>query len=317
VAELRPASRTRVLLAFAAVYTVWGSTYLAIRVGIETIPPLLMASVRFLVAGTLLYGVSRLRGGPRPTRGNWRATAVVGALLLLGGNGAVVLAERTVPSGVAALLVATVPVWMVVLDWLWRGAARPGLRVVAGLLLGIAGLGLLVGPGAIGGGAIDGTGAAILVAGSLFWATGSIYSREADLPHHAMLGTGMEMLAGGTLLGIAGLLRGELGMLHPAAISGASLLGLLYLVTFGSLVGFTAYVWLLDRVPAPRVATYAYVNPIVAVLLGWAILGEALTPRMGAAAAVIVAGVVLITTAGTRLRKPPQARPDAVAEEAA
>jgi drug/metabolite transporter (DMT)-like permease len=305
-----------VLVAFAAVYLVWGSTYLAIRVGIETIPPLLMASVRFLVAGALLYGVSRLRGAPRPTRGNWRATAIVGALLLLGGNGGVVLAERTVPSGVAALLVATVPVWMVVQDWLWRGAARPGLQVVSGLVLGIAGLGLLVGPGALGGGAIDGKGAAILVAGSLCWATGSIYSREADLPHNAMLGTGMEMLAGGGLLGVAGALLGEVGMVHPSAISGASLLGLLYLVTFGSLVGFTAYIWLLDRVPAPRVATYAYVNPIVAVLLGWAVLGEALTPRMGAAAAVIVAGVVLITTAGSR-RKPPRRSLEPVAEEAA
>lgn len=318
LAERKSAPRGRVLLAFAAVYIVWGSTYLAIRIGIETIPPLLMASIRFLISGTLLYGFSRWRGAPRPTRANWRATSIVGALLLLGGNGGVVLAERTVPSGVAALLVATVPVWMVVLDWLWHGGARPGPRVVIGLLLGLAGIGLLVGPGAFGGGAVDATGAAILVVGSLSWATGSIYSRQADLPHHAMLGTGMEMLAGGVLLGIAGGLRGELGMLHPAAISMASALGLLYLVTFGSLVGFTAYIWLLDKVAPARVATYAYVNPVVAVVLGWAVLGEALTPRMFGAAAIIVGAVVLITTASLRKRAEPVAREvRGVGEEAA
>ena len=315
--ELRRASRGRVLLAFAAVYVVWGSTYLAIRIGIETIPPLLMAAVRFLVAGALLYGVSRLRGAPRPARREWRGAAIVGVLLLLGGNGAVVLAERTVPSGVAALLVATVPVWMVVLDWLWRGAARPGPRVFVGLMLGLAGIALLVGPGAFGGGAVDAAGAAILLVGSLSWASGSVYSRRAELPRHAMLATGMEMLCGGTALALAGALHGELAMLHPSTISTASLLGLLYLVGFGSLVGFTAYIWLLDHVPAPRVSTYAYVNPVVAVVLGWAVLGEALTPRMAAAAAVIVAAVVLITTAGQRDRPRAARGPRGVAEEAA
>jgi len=300
VRELRSASRTRLLLAFAAVYLVWGSTYLAIRIAIATIPPLLMAGTRFLLAGVLLYGLSRLRGAPRPTRRNWRGAAIVGALLLLGGNGGVVLGERTVPSGVAALLVATVPVWMVLLDWLWRGAPRPGGRMFVGLLLGLAGIGLLVDPGALGGAAIDPTGAAILLVGSLSWAVGSVYSRSAELPRHAMLSTGMEMLCGGGALVLAGAVRGELPSLHLSTISSASLLGLLYLVGFGSLVGFTAYSWLLEHAPAPRVSTYAYVNPIVAVALGWALLGEALTPRMLAAAAVIVAAVVLITTAGRR-----------------
>ncbi len=317
MAELRRASRARVLLAFAAVYLVWGSTYLAIRVAIETIPPLLMAGLRFLVAGALLYALSRLSGATRPTRRNWRGAAIVGVLLLLGGNGGVVLAERTVPSGVAALLVATVPVWMVMLDWLWRGAARPGPRVFVGLVLGLAGIGLLVGPGAFGGGAVDATGAAILLVGSLSWAVGSVYSRQAELPRHAMLSTGMEMLCGGAALVLAGALRGELAGLHPAAISTVSLLGLLYLIGFGSLIGFTAYIWLLAHVPAPRVATYAYVNPVVAVVLGWAILGEALTPRMFAAAAVIVGAVVLITTAGRRERPHAARGIRGVAEEAA
>ena len=315
VRALRSASRGRLLLAFAAVYLVWGSTYLAIRVGIETIPPLLMAGARFLVSGALLYGFARLRGSARPTRLSWRGSAIVGALLLLGGNGGVVLGERTVPSGVAALLVATVPVSMVVLDWLWHGAARPGPRTIAGLLLGLAGIGLLVGPGSFGGGGIDPTGAAILLVGSLSWAVGSIYSRQAGLPRDAMLATGMEMLCGGSLLLLAGALHGELGALHPRAISGASALGLLYLVSFGSLVGFTAYIWLLEHAPAARVSTYAYVNPVVAVVLGWAVLGEALTLRMYLAAAVIVGAVVLITTAGSARRG--QASDEVRAEEEA
>lgn len=309
--------RAQVLLAFAAVYIVWGSTYLAIRVAIETIPPLLMAGARFLVAGALLYGFSRLRGAARPSRPQWRATAIVGALLLLGGNGGVVLGERTVPSGVAALLVATVPVWMVMLDWLWHGAARPGPKVVVGLLLGLVGIGVLVGPGAFGGGAIDPAGAGVLLVGSLCWATGSIYSRHADLPVHAVLGTGMEMLAGGLLLVSAGALHGEFSALHLSSISTSSLLGLLYLVTFGSFVGFTAYIWLLDRVAPARVATYAYVNPVVAVMLGWLVLDEPLTSRMFAAAAVIVGAVVLITSAARRTGVARARKHGSVSEEAA
>lgn len=312
-----PPSRARVLLAFGAVYAVWGSTYLAIRIAIGTIPPLLMAGSRFLVAGALLYVVSRLRGAPRPSRLNWRATAIVGAFLLLGGNGGVVLGERTVPSGVAALLVATVPVWMVLLDWLWHGAARPGAGVVVGLLLGLAGMGVLVGPGAFGAGAIDPVGASVLVVGSLSWALGSIYSRRADLPDQAMLATGMEMLCGGALLTLAGALHGELPAVRLSQISTASLLGLLYLVAFGSLVGFTAYIWLLDRVAPARVATYAYVNPVVAVVLGWLILDEHLTPRMLVASAVIVAAVVLITTVGSRRTRAAARELKGVAEEAA
>ncbi len=318
MSEVRRASRARLVIAFAAVYLVWGSTYLAIRVGVRTIPPLLMAGVRFLIAGALLYGLARLRGGRRPSACQWRNSAAVGAGLLLGGNGGVTLAERAVPSGVAALLVATVPVWMVLLDWLWgRGQGRrPGPRLVLGLGLGLLGIVVLVGPGSLGAGGVDPVGAAILLAASMSWAAGSILGRELDLPRDATLATGTEMLCGGVLLVLAGLAHGEFGGLHPSAISGASALAFAYLVLVGSLIGFTAYVWLLGHTTAARAATYAYVNPVVAVLLGWAILGEALTPRMFAAAAVIVAGVVLITLERARAsgRRQPAAE---TAEEAA
>ena len=288
-------SRSRVIAAFAAVYVIWGSTYLAILFAIETLPPFLMAGSRFLVSGALLYVVARARGAERPERRNWMATAVIGALLLLGGNGGVVWAEQRVPSGLAALLVATVPVWMVTLEWL-RGGIRPTRGVVAGLLLGMAGLALLVGPGEFAGGrGADTLGAIVLVVASLSWATGSIYSRSAPLPGSPILTTGMEMLAGGALLSLLGLATGELGRLDLGAVSTKSWLALLYLVLFGSLVGFTAYIWLLKVSTPAKVSTYAYVNPVVAVLLGWLFANEPLSMRTLLAAAVIIAGVALIT----------------------
>ena len=288
-------SRSRVIAAFAAVYIIWGSTYLAIRFAIETLPPFLMAGSRFLVSGALLYAVARARGAERPERRNWTATAVIGALLLLGGNGGVVWAEQRVPSGLAALLVATVPVWMVTLEWL-RGGLRPTRGVVAGLMLGMAGLALLIGPGEFAGGrGVDTLGAIVLVAASLSWATGSIYSRSAPLPKSPILTTGMEMLAGGVLLTLLGLATGELGRLDVAAASTKSWLALLYLVLFGSLIGFTAYIWLLKVSTPAKASTYAYVNPVVAVLLGWLFANEPLSVRTLLAAAVIIAGVALIT----------------------
>jgi drug/metabolite transporter (DMT)-like permease len=296
------ATRGRVLTAFAAIYLIWGSTYLAIRFAIETLPPFLMASTRFLVAGALLYGWMRLRGAPRPTAVHWRSTILVGGLLLLGGNGAVVWAQQVVPSGVAALLVAIVPVWMVLLEWARRGGHRPTGATVAGLVLGMAGLVLLVGPGQLAGaGRIHPVGAGVLVLGSLSWAAGSIYSRGARLPPSPFMAGGMEMLAGGALLGVAGLVTGE--RLTPLQASPASLLALLYLIVFGSLIGFTAYIWLLRVVPPARVATYAYVNPVVAVFLGWALASEPLTLRMLLAAAVIVAGVAIITTGALQISR--------------
>ncbi len=294
-------SRARVVAAFAAVYVVWGSTYLAIRFAIETLPPFLMAGARFLVSGAALYAWTRARGAPRPTRPNWRAAAVVGAFLLVGGNGGVAWAEQRVPSGLAALLVATVPLWMVLLEWWRSGGVKPGWRTWAGIAIGFLGLGILVGPAELlGGGAADGLGAAALVLASVLWAVGSVYSKRAALPESPLQATGMEMLAGGALLVLLGSLVGEWGRLDPASVSSKSLLALLYLIVFGSGVGFTAYVWLLKHVEVAKVSTYAYVNPVVAVFLGWLLAGEAVTARTLVAAAVIVVAVAFITGAGAR-----------------
>lgn len=288
-------ARSRVVVAFAAVYLLWGSTYLAIRFAIETMPPLLMAGARFLVAGTVLYAVVRSRGAAKPTRANWSAALIVGGLLLACGNGTVVWAEQLVPSGIAALLVATVALWMVLFEWLRPGGRRPGAAVVAGIALGLCGVVLLVQPSSFGGQAVNPIGAAALVAASVAWAAGSIYSKHAKLPSSPLLATAMEMLAGGALLMLVGSLTGEMTSFDPGAISLHSALALLYLVIFGSLIGFSAYIWLLRVASPSRVSTYAYVNPVVAVFLGWALADEPLTARTLLAAGVIVGAVVLIT----------------------
>jgi drug/metabolite transporter (DMT)-like permease len=302
-------THTRLVAAFAAVYVVWGSTYLAIRFAVETLPPLLMAGVRFVIAGGVLLLWSRLRerdGGP--TALDWRTGLVSGALLLLGGNGAVVWAEQRVPSGMAALLVATVPLWVVLLDWLRPGRRRPPWLVFAGLGLGLVGLGLLVGLDSLqGGGTIDAVGAGVLVLGSLSWAIGSLYTKRAPKPSSPNRGTGTQMVAGGLCLLVVAVVTGEGAQLDLAHASTRSLLGFAYLVTFGSLIGFTAYAYMLAHTTATRAATYAYVNPIVAVMLGWAFANEPVTTRTLVAAAVILAGVAIITMA----HDAPAARPEA------
>lgn len=296
-------SRWKIAAAFAAVYVIWGSTYLGIRFAIETIPPFLMAGTRFLIAGAMLYGWARMGGAPRPRRVHWRSAAIIGALLLLGGNGGVTWGEQHIASGLAALLVATVPIWIAALDWLRPGGTRPDAPVIAGLLLGFAGIVLLVGPGNLaGGGGSSLLGSLVVVGAAFTWALGSLYSKRAPLPGDALQGIGMEMLMGGALLWVAGTLTGEWGQLNLGAISLRSGLALAYLTLFGSLVGFTAYVWLLRTVPPAQAATYAYVNPVVAVFLGWALAGEALTPLTLAAAAIIIAGVVITTTFRTQPR---------------
>ena len=314
--ESAPPSRARILAAFAAIYVIWGSTYLAIAIAIQTAPPFLMAGVRFLVAGLLLYAWMRARGEPRPTLPHWRSAAIVGGLLLLGGNGAVVWAEQRVPSGIAALLVATLPVWLVLLDWARPKGVRPSGLVFGGLALGLVGVGVLVGPATLAGGArIDVIGALVLMVGSICWAVGSLYSRQAPLPKSSALGMAIQMLAGGGLLVLAGTLAGEWGELDVGAISAASAGAILYLIVFGSLIGFTAYMWLLRVVPPARVATYAYVNPVVAVLLGWLVLAEPISARTMIAAAIIVGAVALIVSArsdGARQRgvsAPPRPAP--------
>jgi drug/metabolite transporter (DMT)-like permease len=286
----------RIVIAFAAIYLIWGSTYLAIRFAIETIPPLLMGGLRFLIAGGVLYAVLQLRGVPAPTRVHWRSALVVGGLLLFGGNGGVIVAEQLVPSSLAALVIATVPLWMAVLNWRWGDHIRPNIGAAIGLGLGVLGIGLIAAPGASADqSVINPIGLLILVSAALFWSIGSLYSRQAKLPSHALLATSLEMLMGGALMLIAGLLSGQFGQVRWDHVTLRSLVALGYLVVFGSLIGFTAYVWLL-RVSTPaRVSTYAFVNPVVAVFLGGAFAGEALSPRELIAAAVIILAVMLIT----------------------
>ncbi len=294
-----PPSRALVIAAFAAVYVIWGSTYLAIRITLETMPPFLMAGTRFLTSGAILYLFARGRGAARPSPLHWRAATIIGFLLLVCGNGAVVWSEQRVPSGITSLLVTTVPLWMVLLDWLRRDGKRPSAGVAAGIVLGLAGVAFLVGPGEIaGGGGVDLIGAAVLFFfGSVAWAIGSIYSKHAPLPSSPFLAIGMEMLAGGALLTLLGIFLGEPARVHVGAISAASFAAWVYLTLFGALIGFTAYLWLM-RVSTPaKVSTYAFVNPVVAVFLGWAVLGEAVTPRTIIAAVMIVSAVALITLA--------------------
>jgi drug/metabolite transporter (DMT)-like permease len=293
--------RVKIIIAFAAVYLIWGSTYLAIRFAIETLPPFLMAGFRFVVAGAVLYGWARLAGAKRPTRIHWGTTTVIGGLLISVGNGAVVWAEQRVPSGLASLLVATVPIWMVMLDWARRDGRRPGPWVMTGLGLGFAGLALLVGPeGLSGSGRIDPVGAAVLLSGSIAWAVGSLYSLRAPLPDSRLLATAMEMLTGGALLLVAGMMTDEWTGLQLNSVSVRSAVSLIYLIVFGSLVGFTAYIWLLNATTPARATTYAYVNPVVAVFLGWFLAGEPLSMRTVLAAAVIVTAVAVITTDRSR-----------------
>jgi drug/metabolite transporter (DMT)-like permease len=286
------------MFAFAAVYLFWGSTYLAIRIAIETLPPFLMAATRHLIAGAVLYVWARRHGLPRPGPESWKSAVIAGALLLVGGNGAVVWAEKRVASGLAALLVATVPLWIAVLNWIRPGGARPGARTETGLVFGFAGMALLVDPSHLAGhGSVDLPGAALLVFGSLSWSVGSLYAIRARPSASPLMGSGMQMLSGGTLLLLAGLLTGEAKALATTAVSWRSVGALGYLVVFGSLAGFTSYIWLLRATTPARASTYAFVNPVVAVLLGWGFAGEAVTLRTIAAAAVIIAGVVIITTA--------------------
>lgn len=284
----------RVALALAIIYVVWGSTYLAIRIAVETLPPLTMSGIRFLVAGAILYLVaSKRRGGARPAAVQWRSAAIVGGALLLGGNGLVVMAESWgVPSGIAALLVGTVPLWMATIAWLFLRERLPAVAI-AGLAVGFAGIAVLANPS----GGFAFTGSIAVVGAALFWSSGSIYARTAPLPSSPFLATAMEMLAGGALLLIAGGIRGEWGGIDAAAFSMRSLLAMGYLIVFGSLAGFTAYIWALHNTRVSLVSTYAFVNPVIAVILGALIVGESLTGRDVAAGAAIVAAVASIVAA--------------------
>jgi drug/metabolite transporter (DMT)-like permease len=288
-----------VLAAFGAVYVIWGSTYLGIHVAIQSMPPFLMAGARFLTAGIVLYSVMRWRGAPRPEPIHWRSAAIVGALLLLVGNGGVSWAEQTVPSNITALVITGTPLWMILVDWMRPGGRRPRGLVFLGLLLGFAGVGLIVGGrNHLGQSVVDPLGGMVLLTASVCWAIGSVSSRHLPQSSSALLAVAMQMIAGGVLLLTAGAAFGEVSRLDLQQITSASWTAFAYLTVFGSLVGFTAYVWLLQVSTPARVSTYAYVNPLIAVILGRVLLEERLPGSIILAAALTIGAVVLITVWG-------------------
>lgn len=295
MSESAAPSRTKLFLAFAAVYLIWGSTYLAIRFAIETVPPFLVGGTRFLLAGTLMYAFLRARGASRPTGVQWRSAFIIGPLLITGGNGGVVWSEQTVPSGVVALMVACVPLWMLLLGWL-RGGGRPSFREWLGVAMGLVGVSMLVSLGGVQvAGGVSPLGALVMLLSTLSWSVGSMFAREAPLPASPLLGTAMEMLTGGACMVLIALMRGEFALFSVGSISWRSGASILYLVVFGSILAFSAYKWLLSRASPAVVGTYAFVNPVVAVALGWAFAAEAITARTLLAMVVIVGAVVMIS----------------------
>jgi len=287
--------RLRMLVAFAAIYLIWGSTYLAIRYAVVTIPPYVMAGVRFAVAGAMLVAFTRARGAAWPTPRQWGVAFVSGTLLLAGGIGSVSWAEQQVPSGLAALVAGAMPLVVAALDWLRPGGTRPDAGTVVGLLAGFAGVVLLVNPGANDAARFTPAGATVLVFAVLSWSTGTVYSRHVHGSPSPLMGAGASMLMGSvSLFAIAGAL-GEVRAFDPGGVSPRSLAALGYLILFGSVLAFTAYFWLLRHTTPAKVTTYAYVNPILALILGWAAEGEPITPRVIVSAAVILGGVLAVT----------------------
>ncbi len=291
--------KARAWTALIAVYIVWGSTYLAIRFAIETIPPFLSAGMRFLISGAILFLWRRLSGDPAPTKIEWRSASIIGLLLLLGGNGGLVWAEQRIPSGIASLFIATTPLWMVLIDSLRPGGVRPNWLTWLGVFVGLSGTALLANPWQSHAASppLDPLGMVVLILAALSWSIGSLYSRKASLPNSPLMSTGMEMLVGSLGLFAFGSMIGEWNHFNLASISLRSLGGLAYLIVFGSGIGFVAYTWLLRNAPTPLVSTYAYVNPVVAILLGSLVVDEPLEAIELISALIIICGVVLITTA--------------------
>lgn len=298
-------SRVKLLLAFAAIYFIWGSTYLAIEFSIETLPPYLMTGVRFFIAGGLLYLWARWRGAKKPTFIHWRSATIIGGLMLFGGMGTVAFAQQWVDSALAALIIAMVPVWMVLIEWIRPGGAAPGLRVFLGIIVSFVGLILLIGPGDVFGTASNDNliGGSMILLATFLWSIGSIFSRTVKLPDSAMLSTAMQMFSASILLMLMGVFQGEIAQINVEAISLKSVLAMLYLSIIGSVVAFTAYIWLLKVAPPARVATYAYVNPVIAVFLGWAFNNELITVPMMTGAALIVTAVAIIISQQQRQSK--------------
>lgn len=290
--------KSKIWLALIALYIVWGSTYLGIKVAIETIPPFFHAGVRFLISGLILVIWQRAAGQSMPTRRQWVSTAIIGSLLLLGGNGLVAWAEQFIPSGIAALIIGSIPMFLVLAEALRPGGVKPNWQAIVGLLIGFTGIFILIGPSQISGSAarLNPFGVAALLSACLFWTIGSIYSKSADLPKSTLMSTGAQMLMGSIGLFIVSLISGELNGWDVTAVSTRSLYGLSYLIFVGSLVGFVSYGWLLQNAPISLVSTYAYVNPIVAVLLGNWFGNEALEPRIWLATAIIIGSVMFINS---------------------
>lgn len=288
--------KTKTWIALLALYIVWGSTYLAIRFAVETIPPFFHAGVRFLVSGIILVVWQRGAGQAMPTLKQWISLAIIGCLLLLGGNGLVSWAEQTIPSGVAALVIGSIPLFLVVAEAIRPGGVKPNWQAIIGLLVGFAGIFILIGPAEISGSTtkLDSFGIIALLAACLFWAIGSVYSKHAELPKSTLMSTGGQMLMGSIGLFAVSLATGELNGWDPSGVTTKSLLGLVYLIFIGSLIGFVSYGWLLQNAPISLVSTYAYVNPIVAVFLGNLFASEPLEPRIWLAAAIIVGSVIFI-----------------------
>jgi drug/metabolite transporter (DMT)-like permease len=297
-AAIAQRNRTRILLAFAAVYVLWGSTYLFIKYAIETIPPFMLGASRFVVSGAILYALARWRGAPRPTSMELRLAAITGVLMLGLGNGGVMLAEKTVASGVVALIVSTVPIWVVLIDWLRPKGVRPRKAMFAGLALGLVGMVILIGPKAIvGEGHIDEVGTLILLVGSVSWSIGTLMTRWSTRPGSPLVFAALQMLAASAAMLIMSVVTGDWRQFSWSTVSGLSVFSFWYLVVAGSIIGYTAYVYLLGVVSAAKASTYAYVNPIIAVVLGWLFANEPLGGRTLIAAAVILGGVAIITTA--------------------
>ncbi|MBA3961874.1 MAG: EamA family transporter [Chthoniobacterales bacterium] len=306
--------RFAVVAAFAALYLIWGSTYLGIRFAIASIPPLLMAGTRFFLAGLIMYAIAGWQGTRKSSLREWRTAFVIGACLLLGGNGGVTIAEQWVPSGLASLLVATVPIYIALLAWLTGSAPRPRPLVLLGLAAGFAGVGILVGPALTtppkGGSQHLGLGMLVLLLGSLIWSIGSLYSKRASNSASPFLSSAQTMLCGGALTAIVGLATGEGRAVDLRHVTALSLGAFVYLVLIGAIVGYTAYIWLLRHCDPAKVATYAYVNPIVAVLLGGFFASETLSLRTAVAALVIIGAVaVVITAQQTQGKAAPRALP--------
>jgi drug/metabolite transporter (DMT)-like permease len=281
-------SRTKLLLAFAAIYLLWGSTYLAIRLAIDTLPPFFMAGVRFLTAGLILISTSARSGVPKPSRRHWRNAVIAAVPLFVIGNGGVTWAEQAVPSGAAALVIATLPAWLLLLDWGYGGRMGPKLVEVIGIGLGLAGVAVLSAPGGL-----NPVGAAVLLAAAVAWAIGSLFNRYADLPASPIRTAGMQMFASGAIMVVLGLALGEAGLLDFGSVSWKSVSAVVYLVAV-ALVAVPAYNWLFTVTSPAVVGTYAFVNPLVAVLLGWALADEVLTSRTGTATGLVVIGVMLL-----------------------